>query len=821
MGAVQEWNGAVFELVTERYTRGELQVVSFQGSEQISKPYRFEIVLLGSSIVADTIERDLLGQTVQLRISGGRDEHRSVHGVVRRVEADGSSGGGGRQHRYRVWLVPRLWLLGQGRNSRIFQDKTVREIIDQVLAEANVERRWALTRTYTPRSYCVQYQESDLRFVQRLLAEEGIFYSFEHPEAEQGREVVLFTDGADLCAPIAGDAALEFRDSRGMEERQQDIRRFRVERRIRPGSVLVKEFDFLHPLADLSASDHVRVAEDAFDVTMLRVYEHQGDDDGVGADATIAARRLEQHRARAAVGAGEGRCPRLLPGRWFELHGSALEEHDGRYTVFRIEHEGHHPEAIQFGAEVKEVYLNRFWCVPANVACRPRRPKRRIQQVLETATVVGPAGQEIHTDEHGRIKVQFHWDRHGQRNERSSCWIRVMQPWAGAGWGFQFIPRIGMEVMVAFLMGDTDRPMVLGSVYNAQHPPPFALPANKTKSGIKTRSSRGGDGYNEISFEDRSGHERVSLHTQKDLDVTVRNDHTTRVGANQTDQVSANRFTIVNGNSVNSVGGNLTHLVACDEAWTVEGNRSSTVRGDIVEVAEGRVARRVAQDLSTRIGGRERREVEGAWDVAAQDELTVRVRGSITTVVGQHDAKRSYVLHVEGVTHLSSSGVTEIASEKEILLRCGKSTVRVAPDKIELISQAIFLKAEGGRMVLRDDEVKTYAKSRVIVVSDDKVVLKSSGASVDLSSEARIDGSKVKLKSSESASDSDEDEPVQPTKIELVDQEGNPLPYQRYRIILGDGSELTGILDQNGKAEVDLDAPASIVFPDLAEVEED
>jgi type VI secretion system secreted protein VgrG len=438
---------------------------------------------------------------------------------------------------------------------------------------------------------------------------------------------------------------------------------------------------------------------------------------------------------------------------------------------------------------------------------------------METAIVTGPAGQEIHTDEHGRVKVQFHWDREGQRNAHSSCWIRTMQAWAGTAWGFQFIPRIGMEVMVVFLTGDTDRPMVIGAVYNAEHPPPFALPASKTKSGIRTQTSRGGGGFNELSFEDRAGFERVYLHAEKDHEVVVRHDQITRVGNQRTEQVSGHRFTLVSGNDLKSVAGNLTESVGGDESRAVEGSRTFRVEGNAAEVVRGRSEVQVMEDQSTRVGGTERREVTGTSDMIFADDLTFRVRGCATMLVGEHDRKRSYLLRVEGDAELSSSGPTELVSDKGIVLRCGTSTVHLASDRIEVTADTLVLKGSGGRITLADDKVKIKAKSAIQGVSDDKIVLKSSGASVKLDDDAKVDGSNVKLKSSASASDSDTTADAQITTIELVDGAGNPIPYQRYVLVLGSGDERSGFLDKDGKADVELDESATVRFPGLVELQ--
>lgn len=815
-----------FTLAADRWSSADLPIVSIRGTEQISRLYRFEILLARIEHAPATLERELLGQPAHLGLLTGPGEGRTVHGIVRRIEAEGVLGDQGGRHGYRLWLAPRLWLAGRGKNSRIFQDLSVREIADRLLDDWSLPRRWNLAQKHAPRVYCVQYQESDLTFLLRILADEGIFFHFEHPDDERAGEVIVFTDDAHLVGPIDGEPVLEAREGDALSSHDDSVRRFRLRQEVRAGAVLLKDFDFIRPAHDLHAEAHVTSTPDAFDPARLRVYDHHGEIERSQLDTAVARLHLEQHRVRASVGVGESRCRRLVPGQWFELSGGPASEHDGRYAIFRVDHEGHVPER-RSGDDSREVYRNTFRCVPRDVAFRPRRPRREIRQVAETATVVGPPGQEIHTDDLGRIKVHFHWDREGVNTPHSSCWIRVAQAWAGTGWGFQFIPRVGMEVLVTFVGGDVDRPVVTGCVYNAQHPHPFKLPASKSKSGIVTQTTRGGGGYNELSFEDRAGFERVHIHTQKDLDIAVENDEITRIGVNRTEQIGGNRFTLVGGNSLSSVGGNLTHAVSGNETWAVDGDRSSAVHGDAtskiegndISVVNGQANRRIAEDLSTRIEGRERREVEGASETRFGDEVTVRALGSTATLVGRHGAARSYTLRVEGTTDLSSSGTTEISSETEVVLRCGKSTLRLAPDHIELCAPAIFLQAEGSTAVLGKDEVRLHAKARALVFSDDKVLLKSSGATVSLTADAKIDGAMVKLKSPDSASDSAV-QAVQRTKIELKDGAGKPLAYQRFLVLLEDGSERGGILDREGKAEMGIEGFASIVFPDLADVEE-
>lgn len=429
-------------------------VVSFTGREQISRPYRFDVTVEVASRDASRFANEVLGAAASFALST-RAGPREIGGVVSRVtalavdpEKDCS--------RFVVRLVPRLWTLGARKTNRIFQDETVPEIVTEVLRGAGVAHTWRLAGQHGTRAYSVQYQETDLEYVSRLLAEEGIFYFFEEP-GEAGRsEVVVLADVATHYPVVAGDAVFPFAPPSGLVRPPGDlIESFALRQQIRSGASRVKNFDFRRPDTDLSSSAAVE-PRPRVDEATLEVYEYDFAPEDDEAVAGAAVRRLEQLRTRGQVSSGRSRSARLAVGRRFVLDGHPGEGHNGEYAVVKLTHQGRVPEAA-FGhtasGETVEVYSNAFECLPAAVAARPPKRERRIQQVLETATVVGPAGEEIHTDEHGRIKVAFHWDRRGRRGDQSSCWIRCMQTWAGASWGTQKLTMTpaGIEIDAPFI----------------------------------------------------------------------------------------------------------------------------------------------------------------------------------------------------------------------------------------------------------------------------------------------------------------------------------------------------------------------------------
>ena len=544
-----------FGLTISAAATHRLEVTSLRGREAVSRPFRFDLEVVVEDSDLSGLAGAIVGRAAVLTLRGDTSSPRTIAGIV------GAAGVRAplahHRHGFHVRLVPRLWLLSHRTTSRVFQDMTVPAIVGAVLDGAQVSHRSALVGRHARRAYCVQRQETDLAFVTRLLAEEGIFYTFEPGE----RGAVIISDSAHLYPEIAGDPRLEHRpaeagDALGL--REHHVTQLTARRRLASASVLQRDHDFRRPPLELRAE---QVAEDGVTEIEARstTYEHHGEDELTDVGPGVARARLEQGRARADLVRGESACHRLVPGAQFELLGAGVDEVDGLRVVSRVEHEG----AVRGSAEGL-VYRNRFTSAPAKVALRPPRPRRELRQVAETAIVVGPSGQEIHTDEHGRVKVQFHWDLEGKSDERSSCWVRVAQPWAGSGFGVQFIPRVGTEVVVTFLGGDVCRPMIVGALHDGTHATPFPLPGKRTQSGIRTSSSPGGQGSNELRFDDAAGGEQVYLHAQRDLDEEIGNDHTR----------------IVEGNEVVSIGKNLVMHIGGRQIIHVDGGGGSEEAAD-------------------------------------------------------------------------------------------------------------------------------------------------------------------------------------------------------------------------------------------------
>ncbi|MFO0759859.1 MAG: type VI secretion system tip protein TssI/VgrG [Byssovorax sp.] len=562
----------------------------------------------------------------------------------------------------------------------------------------------------------------------------------------------------------------------------------------------------------LAAGAQLAGAAIAAPASAMEVYEHHGRDlfpDWHYAQSE-ARRILEQSRRRHHVARGASGCARLHPGRRFALAEHPALHLDTEYVLTAVEHHGTSDPSIQ-GNSTTSVYRNTFACVPADVPFVPARPAHRVVQSCLSATVVGPAGDDIHVNEKGEIKVRFHWDREG-REPLTSCWIRTMQAWGGTGWGSQFIPRVGMEVVVGFDGGDPDRPLVLGCLYNATHPTAFPLPAQKTRSGLRTKSSPYREGFNELSFDDAAGGEQIYLHAQRDFDSEIRRDRTARIQRDDKTEVQRDQHLAVRGEQITQVDKDRRVSVGGDDHLRVAGSRQVSVEGDQRE--------RVRGERSAHVEGREHTEVEGDRRLRVSGDLIGEIRGAATMLVGRNDAKRSCTLVVEGPTQVSGSEVIDLVSDKEIMLRVGHSMIHIGPSAIEISSPKVTVRGKDARLLLQDGEAKVKTKARFQVVSEDKVLLVSSGASLSLGSEAKLDGAQVLLNSPDRATDNITSSEPEPTKVELVDQEGHPIPYQRFVIDLDDGSRVSGFLDGDGKAEVDVEGGGQISFPDLADVDE-
>lgn len=738
----------------------ECRVYQFRMSEAISEPYRVVIELATENL--DLEFEALLGASCELEVR--REEHvRAIMGIVTDIEWLGISSGAYLQ--LRLELQPAFGVLDQRVDSRLWQDKTALEIIDEVLGAAlsdygRSHDLGGVGRGQTPREYCVQYRESDFAFVSRLLEEEGISYCFIH-DVEQGHEVLtLFEigDQLDVVHNIDDSTLFPIVATNPDEISVESVQGIEWRRRLTATAVLRRDFDWMTPTELLSGD-----AGDADERgRKRRVYTHgrrrfETDDLAMRAADTRAS-----HMLAGVAGHGQSNAVAFHAGRRVSVDGHAVAELCEDLILVRVHHQGDDPSALpatMSDGELLGGYDNTFECVPAAVELRPSAwtPKPRVHGP-QTAIVCGAAGEEIDVDEHGRIRVQFHWQEHPSYDESASCWVRVAQSWAGPNWGAQFIPRIGMEVVVEFLEGNPDRPLVTGCVYNGDNAPPFELPGDKTQSGIRTNSSPGGGGSNELRFEDAAGTEEIYLHGQKDWTIVIENDKSQTVGHDESLGVGNDRSkqvghdesisigndqTISVGHDENeNVANNLTLTVGNDQALTVGNNQTITIACNRTETIGQNASETVALTKAITVGAAMQLSVGGA--------LNMTVGGAAAEEVGGLKAVTVGLNHSEEV-----GGSRSIEVGKDLVVQAGsKGTLKtgaalgiMSADTLSMNADKDMTMGTGakGMVEAKDKLTLKCGKAQIVLASNGDITLTGAKLTLEGSGNVKIKGSKIKL----------------------------------------------------------------------------
>lgn len=543
-----------------------LLLQGFTGHEAMSQLFRFDLTLLSEqpSVKMDT----LIGQKVTISVMNADGSLRYINGHVCRWSQATSDD---RFSRFTTEIVPWLWFLTRTTNCRIFQNMSVPDILTKVFTDLGFsDFRNALQGEYEPVEYCVQYRETDFNFVSRLMEEYGIAYFFEH---DTSKHTLVMADNISAYKACPQQPKARFEQFTGGTQEEDVINTWHVEQEIRPGSCALKDFNFEMPNTNLLVNVRSNVDENGSG--KFEVYDYPGDYRQIAQGEGLVRIRMEEEELPHVAVSGESTCRGFVSGFKFDLTEHSQTEMDGTYLLTGVRHVATMGDSYSGRRGAGVSYSNHFTAIPQKVAFRPLRitPRPTIQGP-QTAMVVGPSGEEIWCDKYGRVKVQFHWDRQGKRDENSSCWMRVSQPWGGKGWGGMWIPRIGQEVIVEFLEGDPDRPIITGRVYNAEQMPPYTLPDYSTRSTMKSRSSKGGGmkNFNELRFEDKNGAEQVFLHSERDFDNRAKNDSREWVGND--------RSLMIKGNQKESVDGSKHAKVAGDKAEQIDGKMSLKVGGD-------------------------------------------------------------------------------------------------------------------------------------------------------------------------------------------------------------------------------------------------
>ncbi|ROO40306.1 type VI secretion system tip protein TssI/VgrG [Pseudomonas sp. 7SR1] len=581
---------------------------------------------------------------------------------IRQLPADATA------ERYQLLLRPWLWWLGLASNNRVFQNLATSDIVTTIFkAHGFTDFQLKLTGNYTPREYCVQYGETDLAFVSRLMEEDGIFWFFSH---EDSKHTLVLADSNDAFAPIPNGPTVNYLGQKMGARELHGIRSGQVCLQAVAGVYQATDYEFTTPTTSLFSQAEAVAGPNS-------MYEHPGGYTAKAQGDALTKQRVDGLRSQEKRFVGESDCRWLVPGYWFTLAGHDDSTLNIDWVVTSVSHEGSH-----------DSYRNRFEAIPKATAYRPARITPKPRMHTQTALVVGKAGEEIWTDEYGRIKLQFPWDRTGKNDETSSCWVRVVLPWSGKGFGMQFVPRIGQEVIVTFIDGDPDRPLVTGCVYNGDNALPYALPANQTQSGIKTNSSKGGGGFNELRFEDKKDAEEVFLQAQKDFNINVLNDTTATVGHDETLTVqNARTRTVKDG----------------DETVTLEkGKRSVTIQtgSDSLDVKDTRTVT-VGSDQNHSTGGNYAHKVSGNYDLTVDGNLTIKVSGTLTLQSGGSFAIKSGAdLAAQASTSISQKAGTALSNQAGTSLENKAGTTLTNDAGISLVNKAAAEQTvDGGGML--------------------------------------------------------------------------------------------------------------------------
>ncbi|MBN3049904.1 type VI secretion system tip protein VgrG [Pectobacterium brasiliense] len=544
-------------------------VVDFQLSEALNQPFALSLNL--ASALPGIDFGAVLDQPCELRVWYEGELKRRVSGIISAF-AQGDTGF--RRTRYQAEVRPALWRLGLRTNARIFQAQKPEAIIGTLLEESGItDYAFALRHDHAPREYCVQYRESDLAFVTRLAAEEGLYFFHEF---EEGKHRVVFAD--DAGALSKGPELFFNLATQGLSEGEY-VRRFRYAEAVSTAEVALKDYSFKTPAYGLLHSkmsgelSHQRESYQHFD------YPGRFKQDPSG--KAFTGYRLDALRANAMTGSGESNAAMLMPGSSFTLTEHPNATLNSGWQLVAITHSGQQPQALEeeSGGE-PTTYSNSFEVISAKSTWRADLPYKPMVDGPQIATVVGPAGEEIYCDEYGRIKLQFPWDRYGSSDDQSSCWVRVSQGWAGGQYGLIAIPRIGHEVIVSFLEGDPDQPIVTGRTFHATNPSPYPLPANKTRTSLRTSTHKGA-GFNELRFEDQAGQEEVFIHAQKDMNTVVLNNRSTTVTADHTESVGGNQAVSVVKDQSTEIQGQQSIAVTKNRNTVVDDNDSLQVKNNI------------------------------------------------------------------------------------------------------------------------------------------------------------------------------------------------------------------------------------------------
>lgn len=741
----------------------DLFLEALQLSEGLSELGSMQLRLLSEK--PDLQPTDLLGKPVTLTVQMLDESTRHFNGYVTRF---GIGTPRGRYFAYQAEVRPWLWFLTRTSDCRIFQEMSVPDIVKKVFDDhAGIAQvRLKLFRSYHPWTYCVQYRESDFQFVTRLLEREGIYWYFEHTD---GKHELVLIDSMSAHDPLTGSSTLRYiEDPSHAPPDEEYISRWHFSQEVKTGKTVLTSYDFQRPATSLQVDAS---ATRTHDQAALECFDFQGDYIQSADGKQFAEDWLDEFQARHHRLRGEGNAMGIEAGRTFKLDKHPRDDQNEQYLLTHVEIQAQ--VGVFEAGESGSQYKVSFDAIPAAQQFRPpRRTPKPCVQGPQTAVVVGPGGEEIHTDKYGRVKVQFHWDRYGAKDDKSSCWVRVSQPWAGQNFGAIHIPRIGQEVVVDFLEGDPDQPLITGRVYNAQQMPPWELPANATQSGILTRSSKGGAyaNANALRFEDKKGAEQVWLHAEKNQDIEVENDEThwvghdrsktidhdetvhvkhdrtetvdnneaitigvdrkEQVGNNETISIGVNRTETVGADEKITIGANRTENVAVNETIVIGSNRSISVGGSETATVSMQRTHTVGVNETIAIGAAQEVAIGAAQSITIGASQSSSIGASQSTSVGSAQTLSvgaDQSVTVGGAHKLSVGKASTTAVAEDTSLKVGKNWVVDAGDSVTIKtgSASITMKKDG-TITIKGKDITIEGSGKINAKASSDIVMKGS-----------------------------------------------------------------------------------------------
>ena len=647
---------------------------SMAGTEQLGRLFQYDLELLSTNPAIS--HEDILGQNITVRVATHNDSERFINGHVTRFTQLSSSG---RNTHYQATIRPWLWFLTRAADCRIFQEKKVPDIVAEIFRDHGfTDFKQSLNGTYRKWEYCVQYRETDFNFVSRLMEQEGIYYFFKH---ENGKHTLVMADSSTAHEAGKNYETIPYypRDEGARRERDH-IYDLQMSKQVQTGIYAHRDFDFKKPRQELTSQRKIIREHAAAD---FEIYDYPGEFVESKDGDTYALTRIEELQAQYESVRGQGNTRGLCTGNQFTLENYGREDQNRKYLLVSTSYQFLGVDYESSGTDAATECQCTFEVIDAEQPYRaPRKTPKPSIQGPQTGIIVGPSGDEIHTDEFGRAKVKFHWDRYGEANDSASCWVRIAQVWAGKKWGGIYLPRVGQEVIVDFLEGDPDRPIITGRVYNGDNKPPYDLPGEATKSTLKSNSSKGGGGFNELRFEDKKNKEQVFIHAQKNFDQRTKNDSRESVGHDQHLIVKNDRF-----------------------EW-IEKNAHLKIDADRREEIGGEAHLKVASDRKTEIAASDHLKIASEHNLKTGADTNIDSGGGHNHKIGQDfsvDAdmniheKAGMNIGIDGGmnVHIKAGMNLVLEAGIQVTLKAGAGFVTVGPAGVDISGPMVKINSGG------------------------------------------------------------------------------------------------------------------------------